>query len=292
MGYNLWLPRNALDSNAEQLGAFAVFLWRYGMNKVGKGNTYSTICNKLCAVRWFHKHTAGYDPGVNAGHAILLRGIRRFTNPVIKQQLVTPALLRRIYRVVDLRNPRVQLLWGGLLLAYFFLLRRSKYLFIGNKHHQYDLRLSDISFQDKSGKRVQPSCADMVGIRKLGSKNNQFGQAFSPSIGDDVLCPVKAARWILKASTAYNTQPDQPALSTSLGKRIAAEEVAAILERAATASGLDANLYSTHSIRSSGADRLVIKLMGSWLSNAFEGYPMLTAADSSDLAKMMCGKQG
>ncbi|EEY55220.1 uncharacterized protein PITG_09121 [Phytophthora infestans T30-4] len=63
------------------------------MNRSQQGNTYSTICSKLCAVRWFHRNTAGYDPGVNASHAILLRGIRRFTNPVVKQQPLTARLL-------------------------------------------------------------------------------------------------------------------------------------------------------------------------------------------------------
>ncbi|OWY93696.1 hypothetical protein PHMEG_00036815 [Phytophthora megakarya] len=146
LGFNSWMDQSTIDANAAQLGAFAVFLWRYGMNRAGKGNTYSTICNKLCAIRWFHKHTAGYDPGVNAGHAILLRGIRRFTDPVVKQQPLSPDLLRVIYQNLDLRCSQDQLLWGGLLLAFFFLLRRSEYLFIGKKHHNYVLRLGDIIF--------------------------------------------------------------------------------------------------------------------------------------------------
>eukprot|EP00644_Phytophthora_capsici_P001379 jgi/Phyca11/104952/e_gw1.10.537.1 len=274
MGFNLWLARRTIDANAAQLGAFAVFLWRYGMNKSGNGNTYSTICSKLCAIRWFHKHTAGYDPGVNAGHAILLRGIRRFTDPVVKQQPVTPALLRTVYRIVDLRSSRSQLLWGGLLLAYFFLLRRSEYLFIGKKHHQYILRLGDITFQDITGKKAKPREAVMVGIRLSGAKNNQFGREerrVHHRSGDDVLCPVKGARWVLKGARSHGTKTDQPALSTT-GKRtgITADDMTAVLKRAARTAGLDASLFSTHSVRiggatalmNAGADRLVIKVMG------------------------------
>ncbi|ETM01899.1 hypothetical protein L917_01555, partial [Phytophthora nicotianae] len=135
MDYTPWLGRDTVDANAAQLGAFAVYLWRYGMNRAGVGNTCTTICSKLCAVRWFHKNTAGYDPGANAGHAILLRGIRRLTDSVVKQQSVTPSLLRKVFLLVDVQHAREQLLWGGLLLAFFFLLRRSEYLFIGRKHH-------------------------------------------------------------------------------------------------------------------------------------------------------------
>ncbi|EGZ20815.1 hypothetical protein PHYSODRAFT_493196 [Phytophthora sojae] len=64
------------------------------MNRKHAGNTYSTICTKLCAVRSFHRNSAGYDPVVNASHAILLRGIRRSTDPVVKQQPLTTRLLR------------------------------------------------------------------------------------------------------------------------------------------------------------------------------------------------------
>lgn len=91
-----WLPEHAVDANTEQLGAYAVYLWQFGMNRRRQGNTYATICTKLCAVRWFHRNTAGYDPGVNASHAILLRGIRRFTNPVVKQHPLSAQLLRQI----------------------------------------------------------------------------------------------------------------------------------------------------------------------------------------------------
>ncbi|KAE8896581.1 hypothetical protein PF002_g6693 [Phytophthora fragariae] len=133
----------------------------------------------------------------------------------------------------------------------------------------------------------------------MGAKNNQFGREevrYHHRSGDEVLCPVKAARWILKGARAFATTRDQPALSTGGGAGITAEEVATVLKQAATLDALDAKLYSTHSIRiggatvllNSGADRLVIKLMGRWMSNTFEEYPVLTAAGSEHLAKLMC----
>ncbi|EGZ21531.1 hypothetical protein PHYSODRAFT_391475, partial [Phytophthora sojae] len=53
------------------------------MNRKRIGNSYGTICSKLCAVRWRHRFEGGYDPGVTAQHALLLRGIRRFTSPEV-----------------------------------------------------------------------------------------------------------------------------------------------------------------------------------------------------------------
>lgn len=90
------------------------------MNRAKIGNTYSTIISEWCAVRWFHKHTAGYGPGVNVDHAIVLRGIRRFTNPIVKQHSVTPVLLRTLFPLIDLCQTRGQLLWGRLVFAFFF----------------------------------------------------------------------------------------------------------------------------------------------------------------------------
>ncbi|OWZ20312.1 hypothetical protein PHMEG_0005282 [Phytophthora megakarya] len=132
LGAMLQMVREAVDANAAQLGVFAVDLG--GMSTTG----------------------------VNAGHAILLRGIRRFTDSVVKQQPLSPDLLRNVYHVLDLRCSRGQLLWGGLLLAFFFLLRRSEYLFISKRHHSYVLRLRDVIFQDCRGGPAKPHRADVV----------------------------------------------------------------------------------------------------------------------------------
>lgn len=298
MRFSQWLTPADVDRNAEQLGAFAVYLWKYGMNRRHIGNTYSTICAKLCAVRWFHRNTAGYDPGVNASHAILLRGIRRFTNPVVKQQPMTARLLRSIFSLLDLTRPRDQLLWGGLLLGYFFLLRRSEYLFIGNRIHNYILRLSAIQFLGDNEQPVIPKRAKMVAITLTGAKNNQFGREekrYHYKSKDTLICPVRAARWVHKAAAVFGTREDEPALKMLRGG-ITSDDVSKVVKQAARHAGLDPERFSTHSVRiggatallNSGADRLVIKLLGRWLSNAFEEYPVLSAKGSADLSRHMC----
>ncbi|ETI42066.1 hypothetical protein L914_02260 [Phytophthora nicotianae] len=216
MRFSPWLTATDTDKNAEQLGAFAVYLWKYGMNRQQKGNTFSTICAKLCAVRWFHRNTAGYDPGVNASHAILLRGIRRITDPVVKQRPQSARLLRVIFVDINLTQPCDQLLWGGLLLGYFFLLRRSGYLFIGKRVHSYVLRLSGIQCFDTNEDPVPPKRAKVVGITLHGAKNNPFGREkirYHYKSKDRLLCPVRADRWVYKAARTFATRPGDPALS-------------------------------------------------------------------------------
>lgn len=189
-------------------------------------------------------------------------------------------------------------MWGGLLVEYFFQLRRSEYLFIGAKHHGYILRLGNVRILDQSGHPSRPRQAAMVGFTLTGAKNNQYGREevrYHHKSQDKVICPVRAARWIHKAAAAFGTRSDMPAMATGSGG-ISSHELAALIKRGAAAAGLDATRYSTHSVRiggatallNAGADRLTIKLMGWWLSNAFEAYPVLSAEGSADLARLMC----
>lgn len=68
------------------------------------------------------------------------------------------------------------------------------------------------------------------------------------------------------------------------------------IKRAALDEGLDASRFSTHSVRiggatkllNAGADRLVIKVLGRWLSSCFEECPVLTAEGTQGLARIMC----
>lgn len=85
------------------------------------------------------------------------------------------------------------------MLTFLFLLRRSEYLFIGAKLHEFALRLGDIRFADAEGASSMPRRAKGVDICLTGVKNNQFGRedwCFQHKTGDAVLCPVRAARWI------------------------------------------------------------------------------------------------
>ncbi|RLN87348.1 hypothetical protein BBJ28_00008068 [Nothophytophthora sp. Chile5] len=268
------------------------------MNQRGQGNTYSTVCAKLSAVRWYHRSNLGYDPGVNARHALLLKGIRRFTNPVLRQQPLIVPNLRVIGDRLDLIQPRSQLVCGGLLLAYFFLLRRSEYLHLGRNHHAYVLRLGHLTFHDAAGTTCTPCKAKIVGVTLHGANNNQYGREearYHHKYGDAQICPVRAARWVVKAAAALGTRAHQPALSTGTETGITAREVASRIKSAARSLGLDETRFSTHSVRvggatkvlNAGADSLVIKLMGRWLSNAFEEYPVLTAEGSAGHAQLM-----
>ena len=285
--------------NTTQLGAYAVYLFQYGMNKKRQGNQYGTISGKLSAVRWYHKRLVGYEPGLNASHGLLMGGIRRFSDPVMKKQPLTARMLRQLYRLLDMNNPKHQLLWGGALLGYFFLLRRSEYLKVDGKWFPYVLQLGNINFYNADENICRSNEATSVGIKLTGAKNNQFGRnelRYQHKTGDAILCPVLAVMRLKRAGRHYNTQSTEPAMSTGNNGGITSSALVAVIKKLAKSMGLDPILYSSHSVRIGGATvllnagchPLIIKLLGRWLSNCFESYPVLLASGTKGVSAMMC----
>ncbi|KAF1313867.1 hypothetical protein FI667_g16910, partial [Globisporangium splendens] len=223
---------------------------------------------------------------------------RAFTNPVLKQQPLTPSLLRRVHASCDLYQPSQQLLWGGLLLAYFFMFRRSEYLYIGKRCQPYILKLGDIKLCDAAGCSTKAKKAVIVGIVLHGAKNNQFGREevrYQHQSLDPILCPVRAARWIHKGARAIGTNVSEPAMQLRTGGGVSSSQVAKIIKTAAAEEGLDPTRFSTHSVRvggatkllNAGADRLAIKVLGRWMSSCFEDCPVLTMDGTKGLSQMM-----
>ena len=66
-----------------------------------------------------------------------MNGVKRLSDPVEKKHPVTPKMLRRIYEDLDLTKPTNQLLWGLILLGYFFLQRRSEYLMLDGDYYEH-----------------------------------------------------------------------------------------------------------------------------------------------------------
>jgi hypothetical protein len=124
--------------------AFLDYLCKYGMNRAGVGNTYTTICGKLFA---------GFTSTPLDTTRVSMQNTQFCCAAFVVLLVLSssnnqpPLLFRTIFRVIELQQPRVHLVWGELWLAYFFLLRRSEYLFIARKHRQYVLRLKGLVFQ-------------------------------------------------------------------------------------------------------------------------------------------------
>jgi len=299
MGMPAVLPRTAAASNAIQFGSFAVYLFLHGWNTKDRGNQHGTIASKVSAIRWYHQVLTGYDPETDHGYQLLMRSLKRLSKPVAKKHPITADMLRRIFDILDLSQSGHQLLWGLLLIGYFFLLRRGEFLKVDGKWEKYVLRSGDIQFYDEHEVLCKSTNAAMVGIVLRGGKNNQYGRneiRYQYATGDPLLCPVRGLAWIRLAGRKNRTRPEDPVSHITSGHGIRNSHMVQLLKYAAREMGLDDSHYSTHSIRiggstallNAGAQPLVIKLLGRWLSNCYQQYPVLQAKGSMGVSKMMC----
>jgi hypothetical protein len=294
MQWSRWLHGSSRQIS-RRLGYFAIYLWRFGWNSSGRGNQYATIKLKLASVAWYHRRYGGaaiiYSPSLQ----ILLAGIKRLSDPVRKKQPITPAFLRQLRRTLDIRQPRQRLLWGTVLIAYFFLLRRSEYLRCGSKRSFYCVKLANVFFTDARGSKVHAAIATSVTMGLEGAKNDQYGRGSWRTMhrsGDSQLCPVLGLKHILKARQNLVTSATN---SVFLCLDLESSTVANALKATAETVGVPAANYSTHSLRIGGAtallagraDSLSIKLLGRWMSNCYEQYPVQAAAATRDLAQRM-----
>lgn len=119
MKWSEWLSTDEKD-NSTKLGLFVIYCWRYGWHAKQRGNQYGTIQLRLSSIRWYHKTYAGTKIKHSPDFDVLMRGIQRVSDPLLKKQPITPAFLRLLFRRLDFTRPRSRLLWGAVLLAYFF----------------------------------------------------------------------------------------------------------------------------------------------------------------------------
>jgi hypothetical protein len=293
------LPRTSPTWNALQFSYFAVYLFLHGWNTKERGNQHGTIASKISAIRWYHRVLTGYEPEMDAGFPLVMRTLKRLSRPVAKKHPVTPDMLRSIFRRLDLSLSGHQLLWGLFLIGYFFLLRRGEFLKVDGRWESYVLRYGDIQFYDKNEVVCRSKTAVMVGLTLRGGKNNQYGRnevRYQYATSDPLLCPVRGLAWIRMAGRVHRTEPWEPISKISKGHGVGNGHVIQALKLVSRDLGLDERNYSTHSLRiggstallNAGARPLVIKLLGRWLSDCYQDYPVLLAKGSVGVSELMC----
>ncbi|OWZ18921.1 LOW QUALITY PROTEIN: hypothetical protein PHMEG_0006905 [Phytophthora megakarya] len=239
----------------------------------GKGNKFQTIQLKVSSIRWFHRLFLQFEPSLSSDFEVLMRGIQHTSEPIQKKHPVTPAFLRLMSR----------LLWGSVLLAYFYF----------TTPYPYCIKTVNSYFSDQHGQTTSFRTATSVTIGLSGSKNDQFGWGARRTMhitGEPVLCPVKALWHILQARRALGLLS-----SKYLCADLNVIEVNRALKMVAASLGVPRANYSTHSIFIGGAsallkgdaDSLSIKLLGRWAGNCFEDYPVQAARSTIGLSNHM-----
>ncbi|KAE8978124.1 hypothetical protein PF011_g23377 [Phytophthora fragariae] len=294
MGWSRWLKST---NSSRRLGYYATFCWARGNNRLNRGNQHSTIILKISSIKWLHRRYQDLLIPTTPRLSLLLQGIKRLSAPKHKKQPITTQFLRLLHRTLDLSRPRHRLLWGSILIGYFFMLRRSEYLMVDHTRHFYCLKTSNAFFSDKDGKQAKEARATSVTIGLEGAKNDQYGRGAWRTMhasGDNLICPLRGLYHIKRARKELHIQSN-PHLCGSLSS----QTVSKALKQTARRAGVPASAYATHSIRiggatalvAGGADRLSVKLLGRWASDCFEEYPRLSAKASTGLSRRMVNRR-
>jgi hypothetical protein len=301
-GYPSLLQDSLPSKRDEILSRFCAYMHSYGCNVSGTGNSYGTILNKLAAIKWAHTFVTG-TPLVTGDYLkMTLRGIQKSSKCPRGKTPVSISTLRAIYEGLRLHkrpleaSKRAQLLWGLIALSFFFMLRRSEVVMGDDLTHRHCLSGEDLWCTDSGGVRTETISAMVsVNIRVTSSKTDQLGVGVVRRLslsGDPVLCPVRAAVWIMQA----RGQAPKILPLASLGDQcIRYTDLAQAMKAGARRVGLPPSEFSTHSLRAGGATYLsasgveteVIMALGRWKSDAVRRYIHVTQCSLSPLARRM-----
>ena len=206
------------------------------------------------------------------------RGLMRLNPHCPKQALpITPEMLINFQSHLDLSDPGHATTWCAFLFGFFLMLRKSN--LVPKSGNAFDsekvLCRRDILIDDR---------ALLVVIK--WSKTNQFGQRRLKlpllAIQGSVLCPVTAFKRMVKLNPAM---PQSPAFMVrGEGKKpprvLTYACFQSVLRQLVGLTGLNPELYSSHSFRRGGASWAfkcqvpgeLIQLQGDWASDSYKRY--------------------
>ena len=274
---------------------FALDCGLYGNNKANEGNQWATYQNKKAAVKWAHRFYRDAVLDLSGATLVLVEAAYRRTKNNPKPKLpITPRMLLRCHTELK-HTAGGALMWGVLVLQYFFLGRGGEFWATDNAKTGTDqaksdhrIQWKDVVLQDRHGKTVhfsEPSKVHKVQITFNHAKADQQGRGDVITLGASghpEMCPVRAAIMALKARSTW--KPKQPTGALSGG--IKASLITSLLKKAAAAEGVDPDRIAGHSVRigyatalfEAGYDELVIRLAGRWSSEAVARYTRVSGS--------------
>ncbi len=309
-GFPVWIDELPRARQARMVGLFAGLCASEGHNKNKVGNKYQTFDSKMAAVAFAHKSARNArldyrDPEFE----LIAQGYKRTNSQVDRKQPITTPMLHQMRQCVISNDAEKRLLWGSIVLGFFFLDRSSELWgpVIQDKstgsERTHCVKAHNVILRDQHGKQIPAEApgAHSVEILYESHKGDRIGQGVTVrhyESDDQTLFPVAAAQECLSIRAGWLRQgkPLGPYLTsitkTTTVKRAA---VAAIIKDTAHSMGLKRQDYSAHSLRIGGAcallaagkSDLVIRLMGRWSSWCFTVYTRLRPGMIRDAARSM-----
>ena len=247
---------------------------------MGRTVSYGHLKHLLHSVDYVHKALNLSCPVESFQVDTTLQGLKRRLAKVPFQVLpISPDILRRMYKFLDMSKTSDLALWCSYLTAFYGLLRKAS-------------TVPDPSVPERPSHLLRrhlqiDSRNNMVYIYVGFSKTNNFCTR-------DVVIPVPGnkdpaldlVRHLKVLYEKVDSQPDDPAFSFNKNSFISYTYFTARLKDLLQKAGFDAALFSGHSFRrggatflhNSGGTTLMVQACGDWGSNCFTKYLYLTEA--------------
>ncbi|KAH7465567.1 uncharacterized protein KRP23_12107 [Phytophthora ramorum] len=126
-GFPVWINELPRAEQAGVVGLFAALWALVGRNKARKGNKYQTFDGKMAAVAIAHKAVRNAKLGYHDPEfELIAQGYQHTHGDVDWKQPVTTSMLLKIHELRAGHDVDCDLLWGSIVLAFFFLDRSSE----------------------------------------------------------------------------------------------------------------------------------------------------------------------
>ena len=262
-----------------------------------------TIKLRLAAIRARHLAYGYKDPLCDMTRVYMaVGGYKKRYGTNTRRKPVTVSMLKWIRSRLDPRKcPNDAAAWAAILVGFFFLLRASEYVKSdGSKvDNGRGLRGCDLVFRTLGQVVKLAAHADEMGLTVRGSKTDKFNLGEVRNhfrVEEKTLCVITAmGDYQYHFPDRFGPLCSQPLFTWDNGKFIQRVEIQVILERAASACGVDPGSMGSHSLRFGGASALwaafrdtgLVQRWGRWSSDAFQGYLWESRDNAKGIAEGM-----
>ena len=234
-----------------------------------RGNGWSSVRGKLFGIRHLNIRS-------NLGNPLLgkyrlnqvMRALRKYNGPKAGKRPTSKAMILALERLLDHENNEIdQVLLTAALASFMFMMRSAEYcakLSRGRFDMDRVLRVKDVRFYIK-GREIKCSKdfnkADEARITFGKTKTTEGGEVRGHFATKHACCVVKAlAKMLQERDTSDGDAPlfAWPAGSGMRGEGVRYIDMVDLIKSAATACGLEASEYSSHSQRRGGASAMLL----------------------------------
>ena len=248
---------------------------------MAKTSSYGHLKHLLSSVKYLHVALDYEFPENSFQVDTTMQGLkRRLANVPFQVLPLTPQILRKMYRHIDIRKPEDQALWCAYLCSFYGLLRKANAV---PESVKFDPRKVLVK------RNIHVDIVNNMVYLYIGfGKTNQFGGRDTiipiPGNEDEALDPVRHLYALLSCSAGG---ADTPAFSFGNSQFITYSKFTTRLKALLKLAGYNADLFSGHSFRRGGASflhacggsALMVQSSGDWSSQCFTRYLYLSEAE-------------